>query len=98
MALPETRKIRVYHLRPEFAGAAEVLVPTPEVQPDGRGVVQVLDSLKTGDREELFDLIEAKLQRYIPEVEKSVLFPVRKINSYKSRKIYPATGAGQSVV
>jgi predicted ATPase len=37
---------------------------------DGSGVVQVLDSLKTGDREDLFLIIEKRLKEYIPEIEK----------------------------
>ncbi len=63
--LPEMKSIRVYTIDPRYAGYAEKLVENPEVREDGSGVVQVLDALKTGDREDLFNTIEAKLKTYM---------------------------------
>ena len=37
---------------------------------NGQGTAQVLESLKNGDREDLFDEIEIHFMRYVPEVEK----------------------------
>lgn len=51
-------------------GNAELLEPNPSVDEHGNGAVRVLDSLKTGDREDLFDRIEHDFKRYIPEIEK----------------------------
>lgn len=73
--LPELMSVRVYAIDPRKAGSAEPVVGKPEVQEDGSGVVQVLDALKTGDREDLFDTIEAKLQTYVPEIEKLSFIP-----------------------
>ena len=73
--LPEMKSVRVYNINPLNAGSAESLVGSPEVRGDGSGVVQVLDALKTGDREDLFDIIEAKLKTYIPEIEKLSFVP-----------------------
>lgn len=65
----------VYNLVASLAGKAEQLVPNPTIKSDGSGVVQVLDFLKTGDREDLFDLIEKRLGSYIPEIEKISFIP-----------------------
>ncbi len=67
---PDLKSVRVYAIDPRKAGSAESLVENPEVREDGSGMVQVLDALKTGDREDLFNTIEAKLKTYIPEIEK----------------------------
>lgn len=50
-------------------------MPNPTVLETGQGVVQVLDALKTGDREDLFELIERRLQEYVPEIEKLSFVP-----------------------
>ncbi len=73
--LPELKSVRVYAIDPRNAGRSESLIKNPEVREDGSGVVQVLDALKTGDREDLFDTIEAKLKTYIPEIEKLSFIP-----------------------
>lgn len=73
--IPEMTKVRVFNLRAHFAGEQEQLIPNPEVKPNGSGVVQVLDFLKTGDREDLFNLIEKRLGSYIPEIEKISFIP-----------------------
>ena len=73
--LPELKSIRVYTIDPRKAGGAENIVGNPEVREDGAGVVQVLDFLKTGDREDLFDTIETKLKTYVPEIEKLSFIP-----------------------
>ena len=75
VSIPEWTSVRVYTIDPRNAGHAESIVENPEVREDGSGVVQVLDALKTGDREDLFDTIEAKLTTYIPEIEKLSFVP-----------------------
>jgi predicted ATPase len=49
-----------------------------KVGADGNGTAQVLESLKNGDREDLFDKIEANFKLYVPEVEKLSLRTVEK--------------------
>lgn len=71
----EINKVRIFDLLAEKAGQKEALRPDPEVGSRGEGVVQVLDELKTGDREDLFDTIEAKLCEYVPEIEKLSFMP-----------------------
>lgn len=65
----------LFNLTPANIGRAEPLTPTPTVQESGIGAVAVLDALKTGDREDLFNEIEAKLREYIPEIEKLSFIP-----------------------
>jgi predicted ATPase len=62
-------------LNPHSSGQEEALSVRPVVSEDGQGLVGVLDSLKTGDREDLFNLIEATLKSYIPEIEKLSFVP-----------------------
>ena len=69
------KSVRVYTINSQLAGNPETLVQNPEVHEDGSGVVQVLDALKTGDREDLFNTIEAKLKTYVPEIEKLSFIP-----------------------
>ncbi|MCP4350223.1 MAG: AAA family ATPase [Desulfobacterales bacterium] len=68
--IPEIREVSVFSLNPINAGKSERLVNNPVVREDGSGIVQVLDSLKTGNREYLFNTIESTLKQYIPEIEK----------------------------
>ena len=68
--IPELADVRVFSIDPALVGQAEGLTADPTVQENGVGVVQVLDALKTGDREDLFQQIEASLSAYIPEIEK----------------------------
>lgn len=56
ISIPELKKNTVFSLDPENAGKSESLVGHPVIHENGSGVVQVLDSLKTGDREDLFDI------------------------------------------
>ncbi len=67
---PEITDVRIFSINPELVGQPEGLTANPTVQENGAGVVQVLDALKTGDREDLFELIETNLSAYIPEIEK----------------------------
>lgn len=71
----ELNNVKVFSLNPVYVGQPETLVPNPTVLETGQGVVQVLDSLKTGDREELFDLIEKRLKEYVPEIDKLSFVP-----------------------
>lgn len=68
--LAELEDVKIFSLEPHRAGLSESLEPQPTIQENGSGLVQVLDSLKTGDREDLFDHIEGLFKSYIPEVEK----------------------------
>lgn len=68
-------KVRVYSIDPNCIGEAESLEPKPTVNTDGSGAVKVLDSLKTGDREDLFDKIENDFKKFIPEIEKLSFIP-----------------------
>jgi len=67
--------ISVFSLNPENAGKEESLTTNPVVREDGSGVVQVIDSLKTGDREDLFEKIQSTLNEFIPEIEKISFIP-----------------------
>ncbi|MEM6835405.1 MAG: AAA family ATPase, partial [Cyanobacteria bacterium P01_C01_bin.120] len=68
--IPELKEVQIFKIEPDNAGKEEEIVSNPSVKADGRGVVQVLDSLKAGDRDDLFDRVERELRRYVPEIEK----------------------------
>jgi len=70
----EEGSIRLYALNPSTIGRPEELQDHATVQPDGSHAVSVLDGLKNGDREDLFDRIETLLRQYIPAIEKLSLF------------------------
>ncbi|MBV7336807.1 AAA family ATPase [Chloroflexi bacterium TSY] len=72
---PRDKILQIFSINPDCIGRAESLEPNPSVTEDGTGAVRVLDSLKTGDREDLFDQIERDLKRYIPEIEKLSFIP-----------------------
>jgi predicted ATPase len=79
---------RVFRLAPSRVGGSEKIVVHPIVQEDGYGVVQVLDSLKTGDREDLFLKIEDQLGKYIPEIEKISFIPEQNAKKLQVREKY----------
>lgn len=60
----------IFSLRPSAISAEEQITPQVSVSSTGSGTTQVLDMLKNGDREDLFDSIESHFRRYVPEVEK----------------------------
>ncbi len=62
--------IRVFNLDPAAIAGSEKIVPKAEVQANGSGTAQVLDVLKGGDREDLFNAIETNLKACVPEIEK----------------------------
>jgi len=64
--LPSTK---LYKLNPSLIGQPEQIKPGP-VGEDASNIVSVLDGLKNGDREDLFDEIESFLIQYIPSIEK----------------------------
>lgn len=86
--LPELEDVSVFALNPTNAGNGEQLVRQPIVHEDGTGVVQVLDSLKTGDREDLFNTIEATLKQYIPDIEKLSFIPGQTVKQLQVREKY----------
>ena len=62
--------LAIFNIDPEKVAAVETTVPAATVKATGEGTAQVLDALKNGDREDLFEKIEENLRRYVPEVEK----------------------------
>lgn len=60
----------IFNIDPEKVSAVEQTIPAAAVKATGEGTAQVLDALKNGDREDLFDRIEENFRRYVPEVEK----------------------------
>ncbi len=84
--LPAIRNVSIFSLNPLNAGQSEKLVTNPVIHEDGSGVVQVLDSLKTGDREDLFNTIESTLKQYIPEIEKLSFIPGQTVKQLQVRE------------
>jgi predicted ATPase len=68
----------VFNLDPRMIAGTESISTEAKVGADGNGTAQVLESLKNGDREDLFDKIEANFKLYVPEVEKLSLRTVEK--------------------
>jgi predicted ATPase len=87
----ELQNVRVFAIDPSHIAGAESLSPTPEVKADGQGAIQVLDSLKTGDREDLFLKIEASLRDFIPEIEKLSFIPGTNEKRLQVREAHIAT-------
>jgi len=67
----------VFNLDPTKISGIEDVIASAEVRADGSGTAQVLEMLKSGDREDLFDNIEEHFFRYVPEVEKLSLRTVQ---------------------
>jgi predicted ATPase len=67
----------VFNLDPRKISGIEDVVASAMVSADGSGTAQVLEMLKSGDREDLFDSIEEHFCRYVPEVEKLSLRTVQ---------------------
>lgn len=74
-SLHELRDIKIFNLEPKASGAKENLIPNPRIEEDGQGLVRVLDSLKAGDREDLFNQIESIFKDHIPEIKKLSFVP-----------------------
>jgi predicted ATPase len=72
-----SKDIPIFNLNPASISAIEPAIPKAAVKADGSGTTQVLDTLKNGDREDLFDKIEENFRRYVPEVEKLSLRTVK---------------------
>jgi len=62
--------LAIFNIVPEKVSAVETTIPAATVKATGEGTAQVLDTLKNGDREDLFDKVEEGLRRYVPEIEK----------------------------
>lgn len=82
----ELDNVRVFSIDPAQVGGSEQLVPTPEVHWNGSGAIQVLDDLKTGDREDLFNAIEQQLCTFIPEIQKLSFAPGKGNKSLQVRE------------
>lgn len=70
--------ISVFRLVPDVISEPEEIEPFASVEATGAGTAQVLESLKSGDREDLFDAIESNFKKLIPEVEKLSLRTINK--------------------
>jgi predicted ATPase len=62
--------IELFRLDPEVIAVRETVVSDAYVQSNGVGTTQVLESLKNGDQEEVFNAAEKALKTYVPEIEK----------------------------
>ncbi len=67
------KTLAIFNIDPDKVSAVETTVPSATVKSTGEGTAQVLDTLKNGDREDLFNKIEGSFRRYVPEVEKLTL-------------------------
>jgi predicted ATPase len=85
-AAPELDRVITFTIDPQRIGLEEQLQPRPTVGHDGSGAVQVLDSLKTGDREDLFFAIERKLREFVPEIEKLSFTPAEGTKALQVRE------------
>lgn len=72
------KDLPIFNLKPDQISGIETVVANPHVAADGSGTAQVLDSLKNGNREDLFDRIEENFKRYVPEISKLSLRTVEK--------------------
>ncbi|MEZ5387751.1 MAG: AAA family ATPase [Prosthecobacter sp.] len=66
----KANEVPTFNIDPSKVSEVETIAPKAFIQGNGSGTAQVLDILKNGDREELFDRIEENFRRYVPEVEK----------------------------
>ncbi|MEM1096651.1 MAG: ATP-binding protein [Bacteroidota bacterium] len=69
-------KPSIFQINPKLIGQPEPVVKQPQIHADGAGSVQILEGLKTGDREDLFNEIQRVFCELIPEVEKISFVPV----------------------
>ncbi len=60
----------IYNINSEEVSGIETVVANAAVSSSGKGTAQVLETLKSGDREDLFEKIEASFKRLVPEVDK----------------------------
>jgi len=66
----DQQKIRLFNFNTSAVDPSEEIQAKKKISYDGKGIVSVLDELKTGDREDLFYEIQTNLIRYIPSIEK----------------------------
>lgn len=60
----------IFNLIPEKISTPEKITPNIVVGANGEGTTAVLEMLKSGDREDLFNQIENHFRKYVPEAEK----------------------------
>lgn len=92
---PWQGEIPVFNLDPRMISNVETVTQTATIKADGSGTAQVLETLKSGDREDLFDSIEENFRRYVPEVEKLSL---RTVGDGKKQIQVRERGLGTSVL
>lgn len=76
----------LFNLSADAISRAEPLATRPTVRSNGSGTTQVLESLKNGNREDLFDSIEKHFKLYVPEVEKLSFFTSENKKSIQVRE------------
>ncbi len=64
------RSFTPFNINADSVSLAERIVSKSKISSSGAGTAQVLESQKSGDREDLFDKIEENFKQYVPEVEK----------------------------
>jgi predicted ATPase len=84
----ELSDVKIFSFDPQSSGKEESLIGNPSISEDGEGIVRVLDSLKTGDREDLFEKIETTFKSYLPEIEKLSFVPGDKTKFLQVRDKY----------
>lgn len=89
-------KLPIFNINANAVSRSETVLSKSTIAADGKGTAQVLESLKNGDREDLFDKIEEAFKRYVPEVEKLSLRTVEEGMKQiqvreKGLKVLPAT-------
>ena len=66
----EESRVGLFNLNTSSVDHSEQIQMRGQIDTNGKGIITVLDDLKTGDREDLFDEIQTNLIRYIPSIEK----------------------------
>jgi energy-coupling factor transporter ATP-binding protein EcfA2 len=62
--------VEIFRIEPDRVTTEEVVGNQTVIESSGAGVINALDALKTGIREDLFDAIQTALAQFIPEIEK----------------------------
>jgi predicted ATPase len=69
------QQVEIFSLHPSAISASESVGVATPIAPTGAGVAALLDVLKTGAQEHIFDRIESDLRQFIPDVQKLSLAP-----------------------
>ncbi len=66
----EESRVGLFNLNTSSVDHPEHIQEKNKIETNGKGIITLLDNLKTGDRDDLFDEIQTNLIRYIPSIEK----------------------------